>query len=348
MHSSKVSDIAYIQFLIAAQRVYTCTEAAQCVPEVSHPPAHDAFVRLLHRQPPDTAALWQEVAPYVRQATGLLILDDTTLDKPYARTMELVTRHWSGKHHRVVSGINLLTLVWTDGTTTLPCDCRVYDKPLPEGHTKNEHFRAMLTTAQQRGFVPSLVCFDSWYSGLENLKAVRAQGWHFLTRLKHNRLVNPDGQGNVPLSTLDIPAAGRQVHLKGFGFIRVFRTVAPDGDAEYWATNDLTLLTAQHEEVAHRCWSIEAYHRGLKQCCGVERAHGRKAARPTQPHSAGRARVCTLGSVSCANGVQLVCGENGGCTRRHSCVSDQSRYSSRRNCVSPNVIGIERSTCIRE
>jgi hypothetical protein len=39
-----------------------------------------------------------------------LILDDSTLDKPYARKMALVTRHWSGKHRRVVQGINLITL----------------------------------------------------------------------------------------------------------------------------------------------------------------------------------------------------------------------------------------------
>ena len=30
MNAPKVSDIDYIQFLITAQRVYTCTEAACC------------------------------------------------------------------------------------------------------------------------------------------------------------------------------------------------------------------------------------------------------------------------------------------------------------------------------
>jgi hypothetical protein len=46
-----VEDVDYIQFLIAAQRVYSCTEAARCQPEGI---AHDAFTRLLTRQPPDT------------------------------------------------------------------------------------------------------------------------------------------------------------------------------------------------------------------------------------------------------------------------------------------------------
>jgi len=57
-------------------------------------------------------------------AEGLLILDDTTLDEPYAQKMNLVTYHWSGKHQRVAKGIALLTLI--------PCDFRVYDKPQGE------------------------------------------------------------------------------------------------------------------------------------------------------------------------------------------------------------------------
>ncbi len=278
MNAPKVTDFDYIQFLIAAQRVYTCTEAAHWTPDAEQPPAHDAFVRLLHRQPPDTAALWQEVSPYVQPTRGLVVLDDTTLDKPYAHQINLVTRHWSGKQHAVVNGINLLTMVWTDGTACLPCDCRIYDKPLPNGTTKNEHVRAMLLTAKQRGFQPSLVCFDSWYSSLENLKAVQAHGWQFLTRLKHNRLVNPDGQGNVPLSTVIIPSHGRHVHRKGFGFVQVFRTVASDGSADYWATNKLDMRVGERDAVAAQAWTIEEYHRGLKQCCRVERAQVRKAA----------------------------------------------------------------------
>ena len=61
--------------------------------------------------------------------TGVLVLDDSVLDKPFARKMDLVHYHWSGKHHRVVKGIDLLTLLWTDGDRHLPCDYRIYDKP---------------------------------------------------------------------------------------------------------------------------------------------------------------------------------------------------------------------------
>jgi putative transposase len=131
MSQRKVEDVDYIQFLIAAQRVYSCTEAARCRHEGI---AHDAFTRLLTRQPPDTEALWEEVKPFVGRG-GMLVADDSTLDKPHARKIELVTRHWSGKHRQVVWGINLLSLLWTDGDVGLPCDCRVYEQA---GVSKNE------------------------------------------------------------------------------------------------------------------------------------------------------------------------------------------------------------------
>ncbi|GFP32340.1 putative transposase, partial [Candidatus Hakubella thermalkaliphila] len=56
MNPPKCDDLDYIHFLIASQKVFTCTEAARCQPE-GKAPAHDAFTRLLQRQSPDTEAL---------------------------------------------------------------------------------------------------------------------------------------------------------------------------------------------------------------------------------------------------------------------------------------------------
>ena len=110
----------YINFLIAAQQVFSNVEAARTHPAEEHAPAHDAYTRLLQRVPPDSARLWQEVEALIAKRTGVLVLDDTTLDKPYASKMALVTRHWSGKHGEVVQGINLISLVWTQAGCRLP------------------------------------------------------------------------------------------------------------------------------------------------------------------------------------------------------------------------------------
>jgi len=304
MNPPKVDDLDYIHFLVAAQKEFTCTEAARSSPEEEDAPAHDAFTRLLQRRPPAqeflrAEALWQEAEPVVDPDEGLLILDDTTLDKPYANEIEHVTWHWSGKHGDVVKGINLLTLLWRDSSgeppseeaseespreAHVPCDFRLYEK---EGKTKNEHFREMLNRASEREFGPEYVVFDSWYSGLDNLKKVRDLGWTFFTRLKKNRKVNPDDTYNRQIQEIEIPEEGRKVHLKGYGFVKVFRTVSTDGDAEdgkegqnqvqYWATNDVEMTEEKRAELARRAWGVETYHRRLKQYCGAERSQCQSA-----------------------------------------------------------------------
>lgn len=229
MNPPKCSDEDYINFVIASPRQVSATEAAKVQNEEKSAPAHDAFTRLLHRLEPDAETLWQESRSQLSLSQGILVIDDSTLDKPYARKMELVTRHWSGKHHAVVSGINLITLLWTEGDRHVPVDYRIFDKK-EDSLTKNDHFHQMLKEARKRGFQPQCVVFDSWYSGLENLKLIRSFDWLWLTRLKSNRKVNPDRQGLRPVSEVEIDASGRVVWLEGYGLVRMFKIVATDGD----------------------------------------------------------------------------------------------------------------------
>lgn len=71
--------------------------------------------------------------------------------------------------------------------------------------SKNDHVRAMIREAARRGFQPRMVVFESWYAGLENLRLVRSLGWYWLTQFKANRLVNPQGCGNRPISEVLVP-----------------------------------------------------------------------------------------------------------------------------------------------
>jgi hypothetical protein len=169
-----------------------------------------------------------------------------------------------------------MTLLWTEGDRHIPLDYRFYEKHV-DGATKNDHFGSMLETAKERGFAPRCVVFDSWYGSLANLKQIRNYGWIWLTRLKRNRQVNPDNTGNRPLHEVAIATVGTVVHLKGDGLVKVFKMVAPNGDIDYWATNDLNFSQLQRLQFAEFAWAIEEYHRGLKQCCGAERAQVRSS-----------------------------------------------------------------------
>ena len=274
MNPPKCSDDDYINFVIATPRSVSATEAAKVQGEQEYAPTHDAFTRLLHRLEPDAETLWTEAKSQVSLHQGIIVIDDSTLDKPYAKKIELVSRHWSGKHHRVVSGINLVTLLWTDGDRHIPCDYRIFDKK-KDSLTKNDHFCAMVKAAKERGFEPACVVFDSWYSSLENLKLIRSFGWVWLTRLKSNRKVNPDREGLRAISEVEVGTAGRVVWLEGYGLIRIFKTVATDGDVELWATNKVEMNDLERVKWAGFAWTIENYHRGIKQFCLIERAQVR-------------------------------------------------------------------------
>jgi hypothetical protein len=245
------------------------------LPNETEPIAHDSVKRLLERQPHHTEALYNEAKRMVKHDKGVLVIDDSTLDKPYSHQIDMVTRHWSGKHHRVVQGINLISTIWTDGTAIVPVDFRIY-YPEKDGKNKNDHFRDMLRAADERKFQPNCVLFDSWYSSIDNLKLIRFLKWHWCTRLKSNRLVDPDHTYNRQISEIDIPREGRIVHLRQYGFIKVFRVVHSDGDAEYWATDILGASEPDRKSFKDLGWNIEEYHRGIKQCCGIERCQGRK------------------------------------------------------------------------
>jgi hypothetical protein len=125
MNEPKVTDLDYINFLLTAPRVVSCAETARVQPDGPVRAARDALTRL----EPDTGPLFQEADPLFDRTQEFLIIDDTTLDNPYAQQIALVHLHWSGKHCRVVKGINLVSLVWSDGPHAVPCDYRLFDAP---------------------------------------------------------------------------------------------------------------------------------------------------------------------------------------------------------------------------
>ncbi|QGP48828.1 hypothetical protein PsalN5692_00233 [Piscirickettsia salmonis] len=89
--------------------------------------------------------------------------------------------------------------------------------------------------------------------------------------LKKNRKVNR----NETLEMLDFPDEGLKLHLRGYGWITVFRFVAKNGRTDYIGTNIEEPSRDQVEVIVKARWSIEVYHRELKQTCGIERCQAR-------------------------------------------------------------------------
>lgn len=274
MNNPKCNEYLYAQFLIATQKNYSCSELARVSPNNM---AHDAANHMLLRESLAPKIIWDNVKHCVSLDCGFLIVDDTVIDKSASQNIGLTYWQYSGDEHKAVNGIGLITLLWTkDGSEHIPIDYRIYD-PDTDGKTKNDHFREMLKLAKQRGFNPEYVLFDTWYASIDNLKTIDAFSWKWVSRMKKNRIVSTAPHQHCNLENLAIPKEGRVVHLKAYGFIKVFKFVFQNGNIEYLATNDTNISASAAERIYGKRWNIEIYHKGLKQQCGVEKCQARIA-----------------------------------------------------------------------
>jgi SRSO17 transposase len=170
---------------------------------------------------------------------GLLSVDDTVLDKPYSQEgkTDLVGYFYSGLHGKAVKGINLVTLFYADEQgVRVPVNYRAIDKA--EGKTKNELFREMVEEVLAWGLRPAVVSADSWFSGVDNLKFLRDKGVSFVIGLEKNRTVSEQPGEHRRVEDVDLPASGKAMYLRHFGFVSVFRTVDKDNDVRHYAAFD--------------------------------------------------------------------------------------------------------------
>lgn len=259
----------YMGFLVSEPKSATCSRLSE-VMGISH----DSVNRFLLREAYEPRDLFNEAKATLNLTGGTLSVDDSTLDKPYSQHMELVSYFWSGKHHRVVKGLNLVTLYYTDVQGQhLPINYRVYDKS--DGKTKNEYFQDMLAEVLEWGLKPTFGTGDSWYSCAGNLKTVRNHHMGFLFAVETNRRVSFEKGKWTQVQHLEVPDDGLLVWLRDFGEVKLFRTWLKDQSRHYvvylpdvgqLATYGRDAFNRQHDQ--H--WQIEQYHRAIKQVCHIE------------------------------------------------------------------------------
>lgn len=270
MSRSKCSKELYKTFLQVSSIRYSGLALSEVSPSDL---SHDSISRWLKSRNYRPRELWELAKTQIRvNEPSLLIADDTVLAKPRSKKIELASYQYSGNVHDVVLGIGLVNLLWhgLESEESVPIDYRIYNKDC-DGKTKNSHFCEMLKLAKKRGLNPDAVVMDSWYSSLNNLKAIRDLGWIWVTTLRKNRVVNR----NVKLETLDIPEEGLSVHLRGYGWVTVFKLVAKNGRIDFVTTNMENPTLQQVMDVVKARWSVEVYHREIKQTCGIERCQAR-------------------------------------------------------------------------
>jgi hypothetical protein len=265
----------YIAYLMSSPTGSSCVKASTVL-EVSH----DEVNRFLLSDHHSGLELFKAVKDHIDLHGGSLSVDDSTLDKPYSQTAntELIGYFWSGKHHKSVKGISLIVLVYTMANGySVPVNYRVYRHS--EQKTKNDYFQEMVREVWNQGLRPAWITADSWYSSLDNLKFLRNLEVGIYMGLEKNRIISCQPSVYEQVGQAAIPTEGLYTHLKGFGFVQVFRTVAEDGDVRYYliykpqtdVSQPVLVSREVFEQVRLQHWHVESFFRCIKQCCQAEK-----------------------------------------------------------------------------
>ena len=250
-----------------------CSRLAEILENVSH----DSINRFLLRERYEAKDLFDTVKDLINLKGGILSVDDTVIEKHYSNPdcAELIGYFWSGKYHKSIKGLNLITLYYSDTQEkSVPINYRIYDKK--EEKTKNDYFREMLLEVMSWGLKPSIVTGDSWYSSVANLKFLRNQKLGFLFGVEKNRIVSNEPRKYSQVSSLEIPGEGLITHLKEFGLIKLLRKDFRKGDSRHYILyfpNSKKLAGVSRQEfitIHDTHWGIEAFHRAIKQVCGAD------------------------------------------------------------------------------
>lgn len=233
--------------------IYRNTRTSCCCLASLTQVAHDRFYRLLYTDFPFSRRLWEWFASRLTGAGGYLVIDDTSWQR-FTRRAEAVSFVWDSSVGKVVFGMNVVLLVWTDGRRKVPLGMRIWQKG---GKSKIELACEMLAQAHLRGVKPVYVLFDSWYSANKLLNLLDGFGWHYIGRAKVNRV----------LDKVKIGCAFRHRFGRRIGSLRRVghqNLVVKDG-RRFWLSNDLTLTSKNLKRHYQYRQQVEETFRLLKQ-----------------------------------------------------------------------------------
>jgi putative transposase len=245
----------YLMALLYFTRVTTCSAMADAFDSVSH----DRLTRML--QGPWSGHILLDLAlrALFTVAGGYLIVDDTVVAKPYARLLGEAAWVWSTKDRKVLFGVSVVLLVWTDGQRRLPLAFRVWHKG---GASKYDLALELLSYARNRlKCKPAFVLFDAWYPSKKLLKRIRDYGWYFVCQLKKNRTF--DGQA--------LRHYKQQPYWQAVGVLSGgLKVLVVRYRRKYYATNRLTLTAHEVRTLYRKRHEVEEVIRVLKSHLSLE------------------------------------------------------------------------------
>lgn len=293
--NQKILDL-YSDYLLSSFGQTTATGLSKLMDgEISH----DQVTRMLSSTKMTSKAWWKLVKPHVRQIEqddGVLIIDDSIVEKPYTDENEIICWHYDHAKGKTIKGINFVSTLYFARGVALPVAFELVAKTetyinketgkekRKSKITKNERYRQMLKRVFHNQIPFCYVLNDLWFASAENMRFVKLDlEKEFIMALKSNRKValSEDDKANGMYQRIDqltIPEdTTLTIYLEGVPFpLQLVRQVFTNEDdstgVRYLVTSDLTLNANQIITIYQKRWKVEEYHRSLKQNAAVAKS----------------------------------------------------------------------------
>jgi DDE superfamily endonuclease len=236
-------------------------------------------------------------------ASACLVFDDCIIEKAYTDENALMCWHWDHSKQRSVKGINLLSAFYVcqkdaaNGADSEPIRLPVmfelilktvfyYDEKKKKqcrksAVTKNELMQTMISQCIHNQLIFKYILADSWFASTDNMHFINQKNKFFIFEIQDNRLcVLAEGQKDKPakksqwinIKSLNIADnTPTLVWFKDMNFpVLVTKQVFKNEDNEqvgvrFLVSNDLSLSHDDFVQLYKKRWSVEEYHKSLKQ-----------------------------------------------------------------------------------
>jgi len=291
----------YTDFLLTTVHQATATGLSKVVDGAV---SHDSITRLLTENEFTSKDLWQSVKPLVRQhetEDGCLIFDDSIIEKSYMDENALICWHFDHASNKSVKGINLLTAFYHSHRKgqALPlripiafelilktvhfCDVKSKKEKRQSPVTKNELLRQMVQQSIHNQLVFRYVLADSWFASTENMLFIHRKKRFFIFDMKSNRkaaLSEADRNAGrwTGIDELGIPDnTPVKVWLKDLETPvlmtkQVFKNKNQSTGVRFLVSNDFSLSDDGFTTLYKKRWSVEEYHKSLKQNAAIAKS----------------------------------------------------------------------------
>jgi len=252
---------AYVKGLLVVSETATCVSIARVVKR-----SHDSLSRILK----DRKLEWQTLlSSFILKILGklddgYLMIDDTVINKSFAKLIENIAWVFCSKEGRSVLGLNIVVLAWSNGVITIPLAIKIWK----EGG-KSKFILALQLLSYARNILkikPKYVVFDSWYASKKILQRLQKYDWIFYTQIKKNRKFNGTQLQRRHKNPYWIEAGAID---SGFQIL-----VARHGK-KYFATNNLAVSKQTLLANYRTRWKIETMFRILYNQLGLEECQSR-------------------------------------------------------------------------